>query len=181
MSGKNVIVWSKESFLDWSDFKAESNPAVYEDSHSVIKYHCTWTVCSEKFGKDIVFFIESTNITTEFHPLLSWVRPYQNTDYLLKHEQGHFDLAELTQRENLKNFQVFFHGKQYSTRGQNEEQRKQYAKEDSAKLISAEIAKLEQVLSDRRQEYDISTNFGQNKEKQSKYNILFEKLRNSNY
>ena len=180
MSGKNVIIWSKEYFLDWSDFQAEYNPAVYEDSHSVIKYHCTWIVNSEKFGKDIVFFIEDLKITTEFHPLLSWVRPHKNSDSLLKHEQGHFDLAEIVQRENLKNLQFFFYGKQYTTRGQNEEQRKQYAKEDSGKFIYAEIEKLEQILSKRRLKYDESTNFGQNKEKQSEYDILFEKLKNSN-
>ena len=38
MSENDIVVWSKDSFLSWSDFKAESNPSVYEDSHSIIRY-----------------------------------------------------------------------------------------------------------------------------------------------
>ena len=56
MSENDVVVWSKDSFLSWSDFKAEANPSVYEDSHSYIKYHYTWVVNSDKMGKDIFFF-----------------------------------------------------------------------------------------------------------------------------
>ncbi len=41
MSENNVVVWSNDSFLSWSDFEAESNPAVFEDSHSAIKYRYT--------------------------------------------------------------------------------------------------------------------------------------------
>ncbi len=44
----------------------------------------------------------------------------------------------------------------------NEEQRKQFAKHDSGKMISEEVEKLEEILSQRRQEYDEQTNFGQN-------------------
>ena len=177
MGEKNVINWSKGNFLQWSDFKAESNPAVFEDSHSVIKYHCTWIVDSEKLGSDIVFLIDNIQISVEFHPILSWVRESEITESLLKHEQGHFDLGEMVKRENLESIQENFYKRQYPTRGQNEEQRKQFAKEDSAKLISEEIDNLEKIFSDRRLEYDKITNFGQNKEEQQKFDEIFERLR----
>jgi len=177
MSEINVIVWSKDSFLTLSDFQAESNPATFEDSHSVIKYRYTWTVNSDKMGSQILFFIENIQLSVYFHPVLSWIRIPQANDILLKHEQGHFDLAELIKRENLEKLQNKFYGKRFPTRGQNEEQRKQFAKEDSGKIISEEIEKLEQVLSQRRQEYDNQTNFGNNLEKQSEYNLIFDKLR----
>ena len=177
MGEKNVINWSENNFLTWSDFKAESNPAVFEDSHSVIKYHCTWIVDSEKLGRDIVFLIDNIQIAVEFHPVLSWVRESEKTESLLKHEQGHFDLGELVKDENLEKIQETFYHRQYPTRGQNEEQRKQFAKEDSGKIIYEEIEKLEKILSDRRLEYDKLTNFGENKEQQQKFNELFEKLR----
>jgi len=173
----NVIAWSKDSFLVLSDFQAESNPATFEDSHSAIKYRYTWTVNSDKMGSQILFFIENIQLSVEFHPVLSWVRTSQATDILLKHEQGHFDLAELVKRENLEKLQNKFYGKRFPTRGQNEEQRKQFAKEDSGKMISEEIEKLEQVLSQRRQEYDNQTDFGNDLEKQSEYNLTFDKLR----
>jgi len=177
MSEINVIVWSKDFFLRWSDFSAVSNTAVFEDSHSVIKYRHTWTVNSEEIESQIIFFIENIQLSVEFYPDLSWVRTLQTNDNLLKHEQGHFDLAELVKRENLEKLQNKFHKKEFLTRGKNEDQQKQYAKEDSGKLIVMEVEKLEEILSKRRQEYDEQTNFGQNLEKQSEYNSIFDRLR----
>ena len=177
MNENDVVVWSKESFLTWSDFKAESNPAIFEDSHSVIKYQFTWIVNSDKIEDNIIFLIENIQLSVDFHSLLSWVRTSQANDNLLKHEQGHFDLAELVKRENLEKLKNKFYEKQFPTRGQNEEQRKQFAKEDSGKMIAEEIEKLHQLLFSLRQEYDDQTNFGQNYEKQSEYNLKFDKLR----
>ena len=177
MSSNLVVVWSNDCTLTWSDFKAEYNPATYEDSHCVIKYHFTWTVNSEKTAEQISFFIENIQISTEFHSLLSWVRPFQNSDNLLKHAQGHFDLGELVKRENLEKLQNNFYGKQFPTRGKNKDQQKQFAKEDSGRMIVKEIEKLEQLLSEKRKEYDEQTDFGQNLEKQSEHNELFDKLR----
>jgi len=173
----NVLVWSNDTFLRWADFNAESNPAVFEDSHSIIKYRYTWTINSEKIESQILFFIENIQLSVEFYPSLSWVRTLQTNDDLLKHEQGHFDLAELIKRENLEKLQNKFHNKQFPTRGKNEEQTKQFAKVDSGKMIAIEVEKLEEILSQRRQEYDEQTNFGQNLEKQSEYNSIFDRLR----
>ncbi len=177
MSENEVLVWSNDFFLRWSDFNAESNPAAFEDSHSFIKYRYTWTINSDKVGSEVLFFIENIQLSVEFHPVLSWVRTLQTNDDLLKHEQGHFDLAELIKRENLEKLQNKFYEKEFPTRGKNEEQRKQLAKEDSGKMIGIEIEKLEEMLSQRRQEYDTQTNFGQNLEKQLEYNSIFDRLR----
>jgi len=177
MSEKNVLYWSNDFFLKWSDFNAESNPAVFEDSHSVIKYGYTWTINSDKIGSQILFFIENIQLSVEFYYGLSWVRTLQTNDDLLKHEQGHFDLAELIKRENLEKLQNKFYEKEFPTRGKNEEQTKQLAKEDSGKMIAIEVQKLEEILSQKRQEYDEQTNFGQNIEKQSEFNSIFERLR----
>lgn len=177
MSENDIITWSKYSFLKWSDFKAESNPGSFEDAHSAIKYRCTWTVNSEKMGSQILFLIENLQINVEFHSILSWVRTSQSNEQLLNHEQGHFDLAELVKRENEVNLQKTFYGKYYPTRGQNEEQRKQFAKDDSGKIIAKAIEKLEQSLSQRRDIYDTETNYGQNLDKQKQYDAVFDKLR----
>ena len=48
MSEKEFVSWSNDYNLKWSDFKAESNPAIFEDSHGVIKYGFTWMVNSDK-------------------------------------------------------------------------------------------------------------------------------------
>ena len=176
MSENDAVIWSKEICLKWSDFKAESNPAIFEDSHSVIKYGFTWMVNSDKMDDEIVFSIENIQISVEFHPLLSWVRSSEANDNLLKHEQGHFDLAEMIKRNHIKIFETKFYDKGFPTRGQNDAQRKQFAKEDSGKLISNEVDKLSRNLLKKREEYDVETDFGKNLDVQLKYNQLFEKL-----
>ena len=77
----------------------------------------------------------------------------------------------------MKKIQQIFYGRKFPTRGQNEEQRKQYAKEDSGKMIVKEIKKLEQLLSKRREEYNEHTNFGQNLSEQLKYDSQFHDLK----
>ena len=176
MSSNDVVTWSKNYCLKWSDFKAESNPAIFEDSHSVIKYGFTWLVNSDKLNEKVVFFIENIEVSVEFHPLLSWVRDSESNDNLLKHEQGNFDLAELIKRNHEKILASNFYDKFFPTRGQNDAQRKQFAKEDSGRMISNEISELSKIFSEKRKDYDIETDFGKNFDNQSKYNQLFEKL-----
>lgn len=177
MDEDKVLVWTQDTYLKWPDFKAESNPAVFEDACSIIKYRCTWTVNSDKMDDRIMFLIENVRLHVEFHPLLSWVRHPQASDQLLKHEQGNFDLAELVRRENLEKLQEKFHLKYFHTRGQNNEQRKQFAREDSGKMILDETEEMERLFGQRRCRYQDETDFGCNLKEQSRYNDLFERLR----
>ncbi|MCV0392303.1 MAG: hypothetical protein K5790_03295 [Nitrosopumilus sp.] len=177
MGEHEIIVWSKDRKLNWSDFKAESNPAVFEDSHSVIKYRYTWVVNSEKIGDTIMFFIENIQLFVEFHPLLSWVRNSIEQDKLLNHEQGRFDLAELIKQEKISKLCEIFYGKKFPTRGSNEEQRKQFAKEDSGNMIGSEVKKLESEFQSQSNEYDLQTDYGKNIEKQFEFDLTFDKLR----
>ena len=179
MSQNNTLSWSKDFFLDWSDFKAESNPAAFEDVHSMIKYRYTWIVNSDSIGTQIRFFIENIDLSVEFYPLLSWVRQSQATAKLLKHEQGHFDLAELLRPKIIEQIQNVFDGKKFPTRGKNQEQQKQFAREDSGLMIAKEVEKWEKYLFEKQDEYDKETNYGQIIEKQQEYDEMFKKLRNT--
>lgn len=179
MSQNNAILWSKDYFLNWHDFQAESNPATFEDAHSTIKYRYTWTVNSDNIDNHIVFFVEKIELITEFYPLLSWVRQLQATPNLLKHEQGHFDLAELYRLKITEQIQSIFAQRKFPTRGQNPEQQKQFAREDSGLMIAKEVEKWEKYISEKQQEYDEQTNYGQITEKQHEYDDTFKKLRNS--
>ena len=167
MSENDVLKWSKDYFLKWSDFKAESNPALFEDSHSTIKYGFTWIVNSDKLN---------IKLTVEFHSLLSWVRKFEFNNNLLKHEQGHFNLAELLRRNYDKILENKFYHKSFPTRGQNDAQRKQFAKEDSGRMISNEVNKLSMILLKKREEYDVETEYGKNIQNQLKYEKIFENL-----
>ena len=178
MEEKDIISWSKDYLLSWSDFQAEPNPAVFEDSSSNIKYHHTWTVDSEMVDGQIFYFIDDIKLTTQFLRHLSWVRDQQATDQLLKHEQGHFDLAESLVFEIVKSLKEKFHGKHFPTRGQNDEQRKQFAKENSGLLIAKELERWSEKLRQKREQYDKETDFGSNLEAQKIYNEKFSNLRN---
>ena len=178
MEEEDIISWSKNKFLDWSDFKAESNPSKFEDSSSQIKFHHTWTLDSEVHEAKIFFKIDNIQLTTIFFCHLSWVREHCNTLNLLKHEQGHFDLAQSLLpviKENLLNK---FKNKRFPTRGQNEEQRKQYAREDSGLMITKELEKWSEKLQKKRNQYDEETEFGNNLNKQKEYDERFKELRN---
>ena len=177
MSENVVFSWEPDFYLTWPDFKAESNPAIFEDSHSVIKYRFTWILNSDIVNDQIVFLIEDVHLIVEFYSLLSWVRHSESNDNLLKHEQGNFDLAELVKRENIQKLQDIFYSKYFPTRGQNDEQRKQFAKEDSGKMIVDEVGKLQQLYDEKRLKYQNETNFGQNASKQSEYDLIFKQLR----
>jgi len=109
--------------------------------------------------------------------LLSWVRQSQASNELLNHEQGKFDLAELFKFNITEEINNMFDGENFSTRGQNPEQQKQFAREDSGLMIASEIEKFEKILYQKQEEYDIQTNYGHVLEKQQEYDYLFKKLR----
>jgi hypothetical protein len=177
MSSYSPIVWSREIFLNWSDYKAELNPASFEDAHSTIKYRHTWTVKSDNVDGQIQFYIENIQLTSEFFPLLSWVRLSQANLMLLNHEQGHFDLAELLRSKITKNLQIIFDPKKFLVRGHTQEQQKQFAREYSNMVIFKELEKWEKHLFQKQEEYDKYTNYGQIAEKQLEYDERFKELR----
>lgn len=113
----------------------------------------------------------------EFFPLLSWIRTSHANLNLLKHEQGHFDLAELLRPKITQNLQIGFDGKKFPVRGQTEEQQKQFARDYSNILISKEFEKWEKYIFQKQEEYDKKTNHGQLEEKQLEYNKKFKELR----
>jgi len=177
MEDKDIITWSKDYFLNWSDFKAESNPSSFEDSSSHVKYHHTWTVNSEMSDGTIYFLIDDIKLSTQFFRHLSWVRENQASLELLKHEQGHFDLAESLRPIITEEIQKEFKDKKFTTRGKNDEQRKQFAREDSKLMISKELEKWLNDLSQKRMKYDEETEFGHNLNKQNEYDKKFNELR----
>jgi hypothetical protein len=170
------IKWSKHFSLKWSDFCAEFNPSSTEDALTTIKYNFNWTVDSEAVNNNVVFFIKNIRLITEFYPMLSWVRPSKATLLLLKHEQGHFDLAEFLRPMFTKKLELIFNKKLFPTKGQNQEQQKQFAREYSNILIHDEFKKLERYVLEKHKEYDLTTNYGILIEKQDAYNEIFQKL-----
>ena len=91
---KDKIVWSEERPLTWEDFKAAPNlqsPFHAETSSGI----------SHSFSvkqSDIILDFDY-DVKTYFRSHQSWVKPTENTPYLLGHEQLHFNISELHARK----------------------------------------------------------------------------------
>jgi hypothetical protein len=177
MENDDIISWSKDYSLEWSDFKAQPNSSSFEDSSSYIKFHQTWTVHSDISEGEIYFLIDDIKLSAQFLRHLSWVRGKQDSLELLKHEQGHFDLAESLRPIITEKIQNEFKDKKFPTQGQNDAQRKQFAREKSGLMIAKELEKWSFDFSQKRIKYDEETEFGHNLEKQKEYDIKFNELR----
>ena len=87
-TGEDILTWKEGRKLTWSDYKASPNPksdaAATTSTSLSIDYHI----------RDGSF---SYTIKSWFSRTKSWGR--HKTGYILAHEQGHFDIAEVYARK----------------------------------------------------------------------------------
>lgn len=84
------IAWA-DGPLKWSDFKAEPNRTGHKaETHTEL-------TASYTADQDSLYF----EVRCVFHPDRSWTKE-TNNDYLLNHEQRHFDLTEVYTRKLRK-------------------------------------------------------------------------------
>jgi hypothetical protein len=100
LKAQELIAWSKDQKLKWSDYKAEPDTSIF--AYALTSYRIE--IQPNEVLVDEYNNIKNYNtltVITYFVPNLSWV--YRKDDYLLKHEQLHFDIAELyAQKINLE-------------------------------------------------------------------------------
>ncbi|MFK5890822.1 MAG: DUF922 domain-containing protein [Flavobacteriaceae bacterium] len=102
---QSVIPWSKEKKLLWSDFKGTPNDEVFAYAQTAYKIEIIPSDVLIDEDNNIQDY-KNLSIQTNFYTKSSWVT--DKSDYLLAHEQLHFDIAELYARkirmafENLK-------------------------------------------------------------------------------
>jgi hypothetical protein len=86
--GEDLLTWNAARKLTWSDYKANPNPnndaSATTRTYLAIDYH----ISTDNF---------SYTIRSAFSRSYSWGR--DKTEYILSHEQGHFDLAEVYARK----------------------------------------------------------------------------------
>jgi predicted secreted Zn-dependent protease len=95
-SQNNLIEWSADRRLTWQDFKAQpdknsTNAALTSSSINI------------EFGYNNTGL--KYNIKCRFDQNLSWGRI--KNEYILSHEQGHFDIAEIHARKLNKSLKVY--------------------------------------------------------------------------
>lgn len=139
------IYWSPDRKLTWDDFKEvekiSNNTAI---SCSGIEY--------ELYEKEFAVEIKSC-----FYKNKSWVIKGEKTDKLLKHEQGHFNIAELYARKLRKAIK----GKRF---------KKKHLKEKIILLYNKVMLELNSF----NDLYDKETNYHRNQVKQEEWNQSIE-------
>ena len=98
---------NKNRPLTWDDFKGEPDRGSPYDANTY--WTITYNINGISFKGDTAK-IGGFSIILTLQEKFSWCKPEKQTDILLKHEQGHFDLALICQREILQqlNNTVFF-------------------------------------------------------------------------
>ena len=94
-SNDEAISWSDDFKLTWNHFKG--SPQQNVDAVAVTASGITFEFSlQEADGRAISF---NTKVYAHFYPKKSWYIKEQGTDYILAHEQLHFDITELYVRK----------------------------------------------------------------------------------
>lgn len=155
------IEWKENKKLVWSNFKSEINN---QRSKDIVAYtHCGWVYSVVKsFNPKGTAKI---NIETVFNEDKSWKDAEKINDYILNHEQKHFDIAEIFARKIRKEIIA-----------------KIKTSDDFNKYFQATYNRILKEYKNYQALYDGVTEHGMNKEKQAEYNIVIneelEQLKN---
>ena len=93
-----TLSWREDLKLTWDDFQGEKN--VENDAVAVTASGITFSYAVRKANSRIVGF--KSMIEADFYPEKSWVVKELADDYILAHEQLHFDITELHVRKLRK-------------------------------------------------------------------------------
>ena len=93
-SNEETMTWNETRKLTWSDFKSSPNPK--SDAVALTASGITFGYSIKTSGKRIVDF--NTTVESHFYPKKSWYLKNKADNYILGHEQLHFDLTELYSR-----------------------------------------------------------------------------------
>ncbi|MCU7613560.1 DUF922 domain-containing Zn-dependent protease [Chryseobacterium sp. GMJ5] len=155
------IIWKSDLKLTWANFKSKTNNM---NGSNVVAYtHCGWEY-SVLTSSDMKAPVK-IEFETIFNEDKSWKDDKRINDYILLHEQKHFDIAELHARKLRK-----------------EVAEKVITNADYKKYFKDIYNKISEEYRNFQVSYDRETDHGMNKEKQNQYNILIteelEKLKN---
>jgi hypothetical protein len=145
---EDMIAWSASRRLTWNDYKASPDPASDAAASTTTFLTISYNISSSDF---------SYKIESKFSKFRSW--GLFKTSYILSHEQGHFDIAEIFARKlHMRMMQYHF-------------DRHTYQKD---------LKKIYQEILDEKAEmqeaYDEDTNHSINRDKQYEWLKRIEKM-----
>ena len=185
MSDENTIFWSSDYELKLSDFKKEHDEKDRK-AFSYIQYNIDPKL---EYNEDRTkYFIKEISLQTKFLRDRSFFNrikakndgiSQETIDYVILHEQGHFDLAEDLLPKIQRIIESQCKGKTFPTRGSNFEEIDYNANGEADAFIVPVYNRV--ILEDWKKEqldvYDYETNHGKIKSEQDKYNARFKQFR----
>lgn len=140
---QDKIRWSDNQKLSWSDFQSGTKP---NTNNAAATTFCGISYLlnspTEKFTS------QQVRVEAFFVPSRSWARPDHKTDFVLLHEQSHFDIAELFARK----FRQLISDKKMD-----------------AKALQKYYSKIYEAYKQYQQDYESVTNHGRIRDKQYEY------------
>jgi hypothetical protein len=145
------ITWKEGQKLNWNNFKSKINN---QKGKNVVAYtNCGW----------VYSYVKSSNpkapvkieIKTIFNEHKSWKDSEKINDFILTHEQKHFDIAEIFARKLRKEV-----AERVKTSG------------DFNRLFQGIYDRVLKEYTQFQMSYDQETEHGMDKEKQEDYNVL---------
>ena len=91
------IQWSEDYKLQWSDFKAPHRSGVSYVASTTSGISFSYTYSERNGSIDL-----KVTVLCNFYPESSWVNPNEASEYILGHEQAHFDISEIHARKLRK-------------------------------------------------------------------------------
>lgn len=88
--------------LDWSDFRGKPDRTSQFDASVNTGITYQWSISKDLGTIELKYEVDSF-----CYPSLSWVKKGQSSNYLLAHEQLHFDISELHARIMRKKLQEY--------------------------------------------------------------------------
>lgn len=146
---------NKNRLLTWDDFTGKPDKS---SSHAANTYwNLNYSFQRISFKGDTAK-VTGFSVKLELNENLSWVKQEKQTNNLLKHEQGHFDIGLICQLEIIKQFNstVFF-----KTDFQNKIQT----------IFTAALDKYSQIGI----KYDEETDHSKNQASQDNWNVFFDR------
>ncbi|PRX41934.1 DUF922 domain-containing protein [Salegentibacter salegens] len=96
------LSWAEDRILSWEDFKASPKKHLPYKANTNSGISFSWNSRESSNGLELNYEVGSN-----FYPNRSWVKEIQEVDYLLAHEQLHFDITELHARKLRKALENF--------------------------------------------------------------------------
>lgn len=143
--------WNAEKPLSWNDFKASPKKHLPYKANTNSGISFSWNATESSIGIELNY-----EIASNFYPFRSWVKEIEEVEYLLGHEQLHFDITELYARKLRKALQSYEPGDKIK------------------KELDSIYSEIEKQRRQMQTQFDKETNHSINKEAEFKWRVFIK-------